>query len=163
MVSASRPAHSRLRCKYRSGVPENSQLQPQLDRTDRAVIIGMGNVAIDCARILLSPIDELAKTDITDLAVDRLRHSRIRQVTLVGRRGPLQVSFTIKELRELTKLAGVQSQLDADDYRRIDQPMIDRMERPRKRLTELLMKTVRSSGCIHKPEEFHVRTTLFFV
>ena len=145
MVSAPHSANRLLTFKRQSGVPENAQLQPQLDQTDRAVIIGMGNVAVDCARILLSPIDELAKTDITDLAVDRLRQSRIRHVTLVGRRGPLQASFTIKELRELTKLAGVQSRLDPEDYQRIDQPMIDRLERPRKRLTELLLKTVRTS------------------
>ena len=127
------------------GVPENAQLRPELDRTDRAVIIGMGNVALDCARILLSPVDQLAKTDITDLALDTLRQSRIRHVTLVGRRGPMQVSFTIKELRELTKLNGVQSMLKREDFDRIGQTIIDKLERPRKRLTELMLKTARSS------------------
>lgn len=121
-------------------MPENAQLQPQLDHTDQAVIIGMGNVALDCARILLSSIDDLAKTDITDAALETLRQSRIRNVTLVGRRGPMQVSFTIKELRELTKLAGAQSMLDKTDFRRIDKTMLDSLGRPRKRLTELLLK-----------------------
>lgn len=126
-------------------MPENAQLQPRLDQTDRAVIIGMGNVALDCARILLSPIDELAKTDITDLALERLRHSRIRHVILVGRRGPLQVSFTIKELRELTKLQGVRARLKPDDYDLIEPSVVEKLERPRKRLTELLLKTVEKS------------------
>jgi adrenodoxin-NADP+ reductase len=116
-----------------------------LDQTDRAVIIGIGNVALDCARILLSSIDDLAKTDITDIALDTLRQSRIRHVILVGRRGPMQVSFTIKELRELTKLNHVQSMLNKEDFNQIDQNMIDKLERPRKRLTELMLKTARTS------------------
>ena len=127
-------------------MPENAQLRPELDRADRAVIIGMGNVALDCARILLSPVDQLAKTDITDLALETLRRSRIRHVVVVGRRGPMQVSFTIKELRELTKLNGVQSMLNGEDFDRIDQKMVEKLERPRKRLTELMLKTVRTSS-----------------
>jgi adrenodoxin-NADP+ reductase len=107
------------------------------------VIIGMGNVALDCARILLSPIDKLAKTDITDLALDQLCHSRIKRVILVARRGPLQASFTIKELRELTKLNGVQPLLNADDFRSISSATLDKMERPRRRLTEFMMQTAR--------------------
>lgn len=105
----------------------------------------MGNVAVDCARMLLSPINELAKTDITDIALETLRQSRIKHVTLVGRRGPMQVSFTIKELRELTKLNHVDSMLNKEDFNQIDQNMIDRLERPRKRLTELILKIARVS------------------
>ncbi|CAF3899058.1 unnamed protein product [Adineta steineri] len=137
-----------------NGVPENAGLQPKLDHTDRAVIIGMGNVAVDCARILLSPIDELAKTDITENALETLRHSRIRHVTLVGRRGPMQVSFTIKEFRELTKLNGVQSMLNKEDFSRIDQNMIEKLERPRKRLTELILKTARTNQSKDSSERF---------
>ena len=101
----------------------------------------MGNVALDCARILLSPIHDLAKTDITDVALHTLRQSRIRHVILVGRRGPMQVSFTIKELRELTKLIGVQSKLNQEDFHRIDQNRLNQLERPRRRLTELMLNT----------------------
>ncbi|UJR09495.1 hypothetical protein I4U23_013733 [Adineta vaga] len=137
-----------------NGVPENAELRPQLDCTDRAVIIGMGNVALDCARILLSSIDQLAKTDITDQALEILRQSRIRHVILVGRRGPMQISFTIKELRELTKLHGVQSMLEKDDFKQIDQTMIDKLDRPRKRLTELMLKTVRTNQSNDHAERF---------
>ena len=56
------------------------------------------------ARILLSPIDKLAKTDIAKHALEELSRSRIKRVSVIGRRGPLQVSFTIKELRELVGL-----------------------------------------------------------
>ena len=105
----------------------------------------MGNVALDCARILLSPIDDLAKTDITDIALDILRQSRIRYVILIGRRGPMQVSFTIKELRELTKLTGVKSMLNKENFNKIDKNILEKLERPRKRLTELMLKTARIS------------------
>ena len=106
----------------------------------------MGNVGVDCARILLSPIDQLAKTDITQSALERLSRSRIRHVTLVARRGPLQASFTIKELRELVKLNSVRPVWNTDDFSRIDQSMIDKLERPRKRLTELMLKIIRDNS-----------------
>lgn len=61
-------------------------------------------MAVDVARILLSPIDVLKKTDITEYSLAALAESTIKRVYLVGRRGPLQVAFTIKELREMLKL-----------------------------------------------------------
>ena len=63
---------------------------------DTAVIVGLGNVALDVARILLTPVDILRKTDITEEALEMLNQSRIKNVYIVGRRGPLHVSFTIK-------------------------------------------------------------------
>ena len=79
-------------------MPEASYLSDiiSLDTHDTAVIVGLGNVALDVARILLSPIDILRKTDITDEALDMLSKSTIQNVYIVGRRGPLHVSFTIK-------------------------------------------------------------------
>ncbi len=65
---------------------------------ERAVIIGNGNVALDVARILLSDVDDLRRTDIADHALEQLAHSRIREVVVVGRRGPAQASFTTPEL-----------------------------------------------------------------
>lgn len=59
---------------------------------------------MDVARILLSPIDELRKTDITEHALEALSQSRVKNVHLIGRRGPLQAAFTIKELREQLKM-----------------------------------------------------------
>jgi ferredoxin--NADP+ reductase len=74
---------------------------------DRAAVIGVGNVAVDVARILLRAPDELATTDIADYALDALRRSRVREVVMLGRRGPLQAAFTNAELKELGELAGV--------------------------------------------------------
>ncbi|MGH3627158.1 MAG: NADP oxidoreductase [Sciscionella sp.] len=69
--------------------------------TDRAVVIGNGNVALDLARILCSPSEHLAGTDIADHALSALAQSQISEVLVLGRRGPAQAAFTTPELREL--------------------------------------------------------------
>lgn len=78
-----------------------------------AVIVGHGNVAADVCRILAKPIDELRSTDIADHALQALSESRIREIYLVGRRGPAQAKFTPKELRELGEITGSVAMLDA--------------------------------------------------
>lgn len=90
-----------------NGQPDQQKLQPDLQCTDTAVIIGQGNVALDIARVLLSPIDILAKTDITENALENLKTSRIKKVHVVGRRGPYQVAFSAKEFREMLSLPKV--------------------------------------------------------
>ena len=61
------------------------------------------------------------KTDITEYSLEALRHSKIKRVVLVGRRGPLQVAFTIKELREMIKLPDTRPILHQPDYEGLDQ------------------------------------------
>ncbi|KAG9257552.1 uncharacterized protein F5Z01DRAFT_702053, partial [Emericellopsis atlantica] len=90
-----------------NGLPDFASLEPDLTRGDEAVIIGQGNVALDVARMLLEDIDVLRKTDITEHALALLAESRIKRVHVVGRRGPMQAAFTIKEVRELMKLRDV--------------------------------------------------------
>lgn len=122
-----------------NGLPENADLQVNLD-VDHAVIVGQGNVAVDVARILLSPIDELRKTDIPEPVLEHLSLSKIKHVTLVGRRGPEHVAFTIKELREMVKLQDCRPNLNPADYQHLPE-LIPNLPRPRKRLLELLAKT----------------------
>ncbi len=74
---------------------------------DRAVVIGNGNVAMDIARILVRPVDELDRTDIAHHTIDALNASAIRQVTVAARRGTSEAAFTLPELLALTKLKGV--------------------------------------------------------
>jgi len=69
-----------------------------------AAVVGIGNVAVDVARILLRSADELARTDIADYALEALRESRIKEVHMLGRRGPAQAAFTNPEIQELTEL-----------------------------------------------------------
>jgi ferredoxin--NADP+ reductase len=82
-----------------------------------AVIIGQGNVAVDVARILAKPIDELRGTDMAEHALDALAGSRVRDIHIIGRRGPAQASFTFKELRELGDLAGCVTMVSGNDLR----------------------------------------------
>ena len=72
---------------------------------ERAAVVGVGNVAIDVARVLCRSVDELATTDIADYALEALRQSRIKEVYLLGRRGPAQAAFTNPEIREVGELA----------------------------------------------------------
>jgi len=94
--------------------PEHVDLDVDLSVTD-AVVVGNGNVAVDVARILVTDPDELAMTDIADHALERLRASGVRSVTMLGRRGPAQAAFTPKEIRELGDLSGVTLVVDPDD------------------------------------------------
>jgi ferredoxin--NADP+ reductase len=82
---------------------------------ERAVVIGNGNVALDVARMLSLSHDELRPTDVADHALDALRASRIRDVTVLGRRGPVEAAFTTPELRELGALAGAEVVVDPAD------------------------------------------------
>jgi len=74
-----------------NGLPEYSNLAPDLTQGEEAVIVGQGNVALDVARILLEDVDVLSKTDITHYALEALSRSRVKRVRVVGRRGPRQV------------------------------------------------------------------------
>jgi ferredoxin/flavodoxin---NADP+ reductase len=73
---------------------------------ESVAVIGNGNVAMDVTRILARPLSELAKTDIADYALEALRHSRVKTIYLLGRRGPAQAAFTNPEIRELTQIEG---------------------------------------------------------
>lgn len=78
----------------------------QFDLSQEAVaVIGNGNVAMDVARILASSYEELAKTDIADYALEALRASKVRDIYLLGRRGPAQAAYTNPEIKELGELA----------------------------------------------------------
>lgn len=166
-----------------NGLPVNKNIQIDLN-VEHAIIVGQGNVALDVARILLKPVDELRvgtvdelnnkfwylkciiyfyfqKTDITEYSLEALSKSRVKKVTLVGRRGPLQVSFTIKELREMLKIPRVSTNFFKDQMNGIEKVIngniynyfidiscfltniyviniITDLPRPRKRLIQLL-------------------------
>jgi len=72
---------------------------------ESVAVVGVGNVAADVVRILCRTPEELATTDIADYALEALRKSRVREVYLLGRRGPAQAAFTNPEVRELGELA----------------------------------------------------------
>jgi ferredoxin--NADP+ reductase len=82
---------------------------------ERAVVVGNGNVAMDLARILASPVEALAQTDIAEHALAALAGSRIREIVVLGRRGPAQAAFTTKELRELGNIPGCEVVVRPDE------------------------------------------------
>lgn len=117
-------------------------IENQLKKSKTITLIGQGNVAVDVARILLSPIDTLRKTDITNRALSTLSECNIENVYLVGRRGPLQAAFTIKELREMLKLPNVSTIWRKTDFDGINEKTVTKLQRPKKRITELMLKSV---------------------
>lgn len=86
-----------------------------LASTQSVAVIGVGNVAIDVTRILAKTLDELSQTDIPQHVLDALGRSAVRDIHLLGRRGPAHAAFTTKELRELGELVGAQVFVDPED------------------------------------------------
>ena len=97
-----------------NGHPEFAGMDPVLSGK-HAVVVGMGNVALDVARILAKSREEFAGSDIVDHALERLMGSRIKRIVIVGRRGPHQIMMTPKELGELGHLSRVAPFVDPRD------------------------------------------------
>jgi len=152
-----------------NGLPEYADLSPDLEAGSRAVVIGNGNVALDVARILLSSLEELRKTDIAEHALEALSRNKVKNVTVLGRRGPMQVcvsyqilssprantieaAFTIKEIRELLSLPDVAFDFEnpdlipGNDYIR----KLPKLEQRRFRLAQLLQKGSTASNTAEK-------------
>lgn len=126
-------------------------IENELRRSRTVSIVGQGNVAVDVARILLTSIDSLRLTDITARALATLTECKIDCVHIIGRRGPLQAAFTIKELREMLKLPNVVTKWRTNDFDGIDDSIISELPRPKRRITDLMLKSMQSqstdSGC----------------
>ena len=84
---------------------------------EHVAVVGVGNVAVDVARILCRTPDELAQTDIADHALEALSQSKVREITMLGRRGALQAAFTNPEVRELGELVGADINVAPEDVR----------------------------------------------
>jgi ferredoxin--NADP+ reductase len=97
-----------------NGHPDYRHLSFDLS-AERVAVIGVGNVAVDVARILCRTPEELAKTDLADHALDALRDCRVREVLLIGRRGPAQAAFTPPEVKELGELEAADAVVRPDE------------------------------------------------
>lgn len=98
-----------------NGHPDFAELDPDIEGPG-AVIVGNGNVALDVTRILAKKREEFHGADIVSHALDRLDHSGIRRITILGRRGPHQIAMTPKELGELGHLARATPLVDLADF-----------------------------------------------
>jgi ferredoxin--NADP+ reductase len=97
-----------------NGHPDYQGLEFDLG-VDRAVVVGNGNVAVDVARMLARTREELAPTDATDQAIEAIARSDLREIVMLGRRGPAQAAFTPPELKELGELGGADVVVDPAD------------------------------------------------
>ncbi|HZU52117.1 MAG TPA: FAD-dependent oxidoreductase [Sphingomicrobium sp.] len=102
-----------------NGHPEFADLDPYL-RGASAAVVGNGNVALDCARILSKTRTEFEGSDIVRHALEALDQSGIRTVTILGRRGPHQIAMTPKELGELAHLEAAVPIVDPRDFPPVD-------------------------------------------
>lgn len=97
-----------------NGHPDHVGLAPKIDER-HVVIIGNGNVALDCARILAKTARELEESDVVAHAYDVLKSAQPRSITILGRRGPAQIAMTPKELGELGRLDRASVHVDPAD------------------------------------------------
>src|SRR2546426_2484062 len=97
-----------------NGHPDFQELEFDLSG-ERAVVVGNGNVAIDVARMLALTAEELASTDTTEKAIEAIVDSGIREIVVLGRRGPVQASWTPPELQEMGELAGADILVDPSE------------------------------------------------
>ena len=97
-----------------NGHPDHQHLHFDL-AVERAVVIGVGNVALDVARMLALTPEELGPTDTADAAIAAICGAGLKEIVVVGRRGPAQAAFTTPELAELGELAGADVVVDPAD------------------------------------------------
>ncbi|WP_428384197.1 FAD-dependent oxidoreductase [Nevskia ramosa] len=112
-------ASAREFVSWYNGSPDSSALKFDLSH-ERVVVIGNGNVALDVARLLTRDPAHLAKTDIATHALEKLRASKVREVVIVGRRGPLEAAFNLPELEELAEIEGVDIVVDAKELPKLE-------------------------------------------
>jgi ferredoxin--NADP+ reductase len=107
--------------------PDYTDFRVDLDH-ERAVVIGNGNVALDVARVLTGSTDRLARTDISDTALTALRSSALREVVIVGRRGPEHSAFTLPELLGLVGLPDMTVVIDDETAKLVDEALQTHLE-----------------------------------
>ena len=106
----------------------------------RAVIVGNGNVALDVARILATPLEDLEKTDIADHALRALRKSNIEEVVILGRRSHLQAAYNNPELEEFAYLPGVEIKVEGDGLPPNNDEALDELDWETKRKLKTLSR-----------------------
>lgn len=117
---------------------------------ERAAVIGVGNVAVDVARMLCRTPAELAPTDIADYALEALKHSNIKEVYLLGRRGPAQAAFTNPEIKELGELAGADIYVPPQEAE-LDELSQAELKHTQDRLVKKKVEILQSYA--HRPDE----------
>jgi ferredoxin--NADP+ reductase len=126
---------------------------------ENVAVIGMGNVAVDVVRILARTTEELAKTDIAGYALEALAHSRVRNIYMLGRRGPVQGAFTNPELKELGQMPGADIVVHPEELT-LDPVSADLMRQGEEREGEKNLHTLQAFAAqprSGKPRSIHIR------
>jgi ferredoxin/flavodoxin---NADP+ reductase len=140
-----------------NGHPDYRDLEFDLT-SERAVVVGNGNVAVDVARMLCLTKDELAVTDIADHALEALERSQIREIVMLGRRGPEQAAFTNPELLELGELTDADIVVDPEDLEIEEHVREQELDGTARRNVEILREFA-----AREPEGKHRRIVLRFL
>ncbi len=142
-----------------NGHPEYRDRVFDLSR-ENAVIIGQGNVAVDVCRILSKSIEELKATDIADHALEALAESKIKNIYMIGRRGPAQAAFTPQEAKELGELELTEVVIDAADLDLSEADEAELEMNPAKRKNVAMMRDLLSKSqageFANKPRKLHL-------
>ncbi|GAA1431726.1 FAD-dependent oxidoreductase [Microlunatus lacustris] len=107
--------HADVTSDPEAGVDQGAQIARLVRRSRTAVVVGVGNVALDVARVLVKTADELAHTDMAEEVLASLAGKHVETVHVLGRRGPAYTAFTTKELRELGQLPDLDLVVSAED------------------------------------------------
>jgi NADPH-dependent glutamate synthase beta subunit-like oxidoreductase len=163
---------SRHFVNWYNGHPEHTSAEHDfaLEKVRTAVIVGQGNVAIDCARVLLSPVSRLANTDISTHSLAQLASSSVQRCHMIGRRGAVQSAFSIGELRELaTSVEGLRLVMDKEEFAQSENETSLREvadSRPKKRKHDLMRQILagtlpslvpHSTTTSTPPKDLHLR------
>jgi ferredoxin/flavodoxin---NADP+ reductase len=140
-----------------NGHPEYRDRQFDLSQ-ETAVIIGQGNVAVDVCRILSKSVDELKQTDIAKHALDALAESKIKDIYMIGRRGPAQAAFTPQEAKELGELAITDSLVNARDMALgpICEAELQLADKGHNRKNIEILKALAEKGATGKARRLHI-------
>jgi ferredoxin--NADP+ reductase len=138
-----------------SGHPDVPADLFDLSGVSTAVVVGVGNVAIDVSRILVKDVDELRKTDIPEAVLGRLDDRAITDVHVLGRRGPVHAKFTAKELRELGELEGVDVVIDAAQLELGAEDLAELEREPALARNIAIMKEWADRGLTGAPRRLH--------
>ncbi|HKI57153.1 MAG TPA: FAD-dependent oxidoreductase [Trueperaceae bacterium] len=139
-----------------NGHPDYVSLEVPLD-AESVAVVGVGNVAVDVARVLSKSVDELADTDMADYAIEHLRGSRVTDVYMLGRRGPAEAKFTTKELRELGELANADIVVLPEELE-VSEDSLKAIEGDATRLKNLeVLREMAEKPLQGKPRRLHIR------
>lgn len=142
-----------------NGHPSDAPVHVDMAGVKDVLICGLGNVALDCARVLLKKPEDMVGTDISTKPYDAIRQSPIERVRILARRGPAQAACTPKELRELLQLPHVETFVHPEGCLKLTESCKKEIASSRihKRVVDVLTKSQQKDDDGRKQKELHVQ------